>query len=109
VDAAGGEAVNLPIYKRTETKDGPEILKVEESNKCNNAVVSLETSYPHRPSWKDYGQGRAVVELNFHRPSGTISLRVQEIPESYKGTKEVFVSLHKDAVKALAEILKEVQ
>jgi hypothetical protein len=105
VDAAGGEAVNKVILnKRTETPKGVSVLKVEETGHGQR----LQSYFPHCPSWKRGDDGHASVEVDFHKPTGTISLRVQEIPENYRGTKDVIVHLDQECVKALAAMIKEV-
>lgn len=92
------------IHTVNKMNEGPVVLKVEDQGH----MIELIHSYPHRPSWKTYGEGRDRISLTLHKPSGTLSLNILECPDSCRGAKEVYVSMNKDAVAALAEMLKEV-
>lgn len=64
----------------------------------------MHVSYEKRPSWKTYGDGRAIVEA-IRENDGSISLRCQEIPENFRGAKDVFVSVPKSAMKAFTALV----
>ncbi len=66
-------------------------------------TVKLYHSYPSRPSWKSYGEGRAVVEISGNPKWPTIDIHGTEIPEGNKGTKEVYLSVPVGQVIALLE------
>jgi hypothetical protein len=62
-------------------------------------------SYPQRPSWKVSGTGRATVDIRV-RKDGGLDFRAQEIPESCRGTKDVFFSIPPEVVVKLKELLR---
>ena len=68
--------------------------------------MKFECCFTHRPSWRNYGEGTAFVEVRHHRPSKTINLCMTESPEEGRGGKTVMVTLPPLASRALYEMLK---
>lgn len=74
---------------------------ITELHDRGDGTVKLSHNYPSRPSWKNSGTGRAIVEVTGNPKWQSLDLHCTELPESNKGTKEVYVSVPLDQVIAL--------
>jgi hypothetical protein len=78
----------------------------EVTNFCGRPCI--KHSYPSRPSWKAYGQGRASIEIHVDT-DGSLCVISQEIPEGLRGLKETHVSLPRKLAVALAKAINQWQ
>jgi hypothetical protein len=64
----------------------------------------FEWSYPKRPSWKAYGEGRATIKIT--KDDGGLSITASEFPDTIKGGKEVMLNIPKQHLAKLIKFLQ---
>jgi len=105
-----GCAINALLESTPARNQNPQSMNSEEKTfttliPSSGGWVRLSHNCPKRPSWKTHGQGRAIVEMDAKAGCDTIQMRCAEVPESCRGSKEVYVSV---PVSSVIELLERV-
>lgn len=73
----------------------------------SNLYVVDYTNYDHTPSWKVHNHGVGAATLQYHAAAGWLSIDVEERAENDKSSKRTMITLPKEVVDAVREMLNK--